>query len=373
MKRRSYLGVVACGVVAGCLGDGETVEGDRETGDDARGGDEVRDPDAGFDQRWRAQLDADPPNMSVDVALGVDALFVGHSGGLTALDLRDGEQRWRREEWGEYADVYADHRGVLALTYDGTLIELDPDTGDEDWRTSVEGSEENIFWRAGATAQSVLVSTDAETTLYNRENGDAVRKFDVPQGDVVTAADVAVLVLAFEAIGVDPETGTERWQTETRISRDGTIGNGVLVAVETGDLEEGTVAALDVEDGDPLWEVDIDHPGTGFVDVAITDGVATLITGEDGEWYTLSAFDVEDGSELWTADLGRFRSPFRPPAVDDGVVITETEDDIRAFDAATGETLATTDRPFSIRAALAGEGLFFEWASDEVVAYDLFL
>ena len=370
MERRSYLGLVACGIVAGCLGDDGDDGADEDERNDVAGANETA---AGFDPRWNAFLDANPPNMNVDMAHGDSALFVGHSGGLTALDRADGAQHWQREDWGEYADVYADDGGVVALTYDGTLVELDPDTGDDDWQTSVKGSDENIFWQAGATAQSVLVSTDAETTLYSRENGDAVREFDVPQGDVVTAADGAVLVLAFEAMGVDPETGTERWRTETRISRGGAIGNGVLVAVETGDLDEGTVGALDVADGDPLWEVDIDHPGTGFVDVAITDGVATLITGEDGEAYTLFAFDVEDGSELWTADLGGLTSPFRPPAADDGVVVTETEDDIRAFDAETGETLATTDRPFSIRGALAEDGLFFEWESDEVAAYDLHL
>ncbi|MFT4945988.1 MAG: outer membrane protein assembly factor BamB [Natronomonas sp.] len=369
MRRRTYIALVAAGGGSGCLGLGDgngdpEPAGTDEDGEPENGGEET----TRLDRRWREQLAVDSVNLNDDMAIGDGAVFVGHDGGLAALELADGTGRWVREGYSEFTAVSADDDGVVAVA-DGEVFEVASESGEIRFSEPVDGSLDT-FARAGATADLVFVSTNAGTTVYERGTGEFVTDYDTRQTDVVPGADITALVSPTEAFGVDSETGEQRWRVDSRIGPGGESENGTLIGVDTGDLEAGTVYGHDTADGETLWDQTVAHESTGFVDVAITDGVAVFVPDRSDE-STLHALDAPGGTEQWTENLGQLSNPFGPPAVDDGVVVMETADDVRALDAETGETLATADRPFAIRAAVAGEGAFVRWSGETVTAYDL--
>lgn len=379
MRRRTYLALAATSGFAGCLGVDDDSGDDGSDGTDGGGADGSPDDDGSndgngenggvsLDRRWQEQLAIDPVNRNYGVAIADGAVFVGHDGGLAALELEDGEQRWLREEYSEFIAVHADDTGVVTVA-DGEVFEVATDSGETRFSEPVEGSLDMLS-RAGMTDRLALVSTDEGTTVYERGTGAYVTGYETRQTDVVTGEAVTVLTAPTEAIGIDSETGEQRWRVDSRIGPGGASEGGYLVGVDPGDLGTGTVYGHDTTDGKELWEQTVAHESTGFGDVAITDGVAVFVPDRSDE-STLYAFEVDTGTEQWTANLDQLSNPFDPPAVDDGVVVMETADDVRAFDAETGEILATTDRPFSIRSGTAGEGVFVQWAGENVTAYEL--
>lgn len=386
MRRRRYIALAVAGGLSGCLGlvddggddgsDGGDPPGDGGdapgNGDDPDTGDGSGDGDSGggvsLERRWREQIDVSPANLDYDAAVGDGAVFVGHDGGLAALELADGTTRWLRDEFSEFTAVHADDGGVVAVA-DGDVFEVASDSGEVRFRDPVDGSTGGLT-RAGLTARLAFVSTDAGTTVYERGTGERVTDYGTVQSDVVTGEETTVLTPPNETIGVDSATGEEVWRADARTGPGGAIAGGRLVVVDPGDLETGTVYGHDTANGERLWEATVTHGNTGFVGVAIIGGVVVCVPDREAD-SVLHAFDAATGTEQWTENLGNLTNPFDPPAVDDGVVVAETADDVRAFDAGTGETLATTDRPFSIRAGIAGEGVFVQWADEDVTAYEL--
>ncbi|MBC7290816.1 MAG: PQQ-binding-like beta-propeller repeat protein [Actinotalea sp.] len=63
------------------------------------------------------------------------------------------------------------------------------------------------------------------------------------------------------------------------------------------------LAALDVRNGETLWEVVLDDAVEGATSPTITDGVRIALTGNRDGRMTLTTFDLASGREVWTTRL----------------------------------------------------------------------
>lgn len=359
MERRTYLGLALAGGVAGCLGltDG---------GDERDGAGE-----GPLTREWETTLGpmASMTNYGVSVADG--AVFVGSDAGLTALELSDGDTRWKRESWQQFTEVHADGDGVVALTREDELVSVDPVTGDTNWEVPVVGGQgEDVFHPSGLTRDTAIVSTDAGTTFYDRVAGDVLTTRGEFEREVLTTDDAVVLNGGFDLARVATDGSNQRWEQEVRVTRGGTIADGLVVAPDSDHFDgDHSLVAVDIERGDIRWEEPAPDLPHGFPSVAVTDGIAVYMADHFDEETDLYAHDIEDGTVRWSDSLGDPLNPIDPVA-GEGVVIGEDESDFVAFDATSGERIETT-RAWN----LAFEGIIADGyvlaCGNEVTAYRL--
>lgn len=111
---------------------------------------------------------------------------------------------------------------------------------------------------------------------------------------------------------------------------------------------DGTVMALDVKDGKPIWRKELDRPVSGGP--AAADGLVVVGTRE-GEVLGLAA---ADGKLLWIS--GVTSEVLAPAAIGQGVVVVRTNDGrVFALDAKTGERRWIYDRNVPVL-SLRGHG-----------------
>ncbi len=342
--------------------DNET--GDNSGTDDGRGGD--RDV---LVRRWEAGLDTTSVSGSTYSAATADgAVVVGSRAGLTAFDLRDGTERWHRDEWQGYTRVHADDSGVVALTRANELVAVDIGSGATSWTADVEGARADVFHPTGLTETAVLVSTPAGTTLYDRASGAVLARVGDRERSIVADGRVAVLSGPFEAVRVDPVTGERLWRTEVTTSRGGTVADGRLLAPNNV-RGEGTVVAVDTGSGDRLWESPIEGFGAGLVELRAGAGVVTLRTNRVDGTDTVHTLDAADGSELWTTPLDGTVNPSHPLVAGEFVVVA-TAETLGAHDATTGEVVGTAPAPVLTVETVTADGWVLACGTD-VTAYEL--
>ena len=198
---------------------------------------------------------------------------------------------------------------------------------------------------------AVLAEPGSTTTL------GAPRQLWRYQGDgpVVVAPVVAdgVVVVGFADYSfraLDAATGEEIWvyalDTMPIAARFGR--SGLYVA------DEATLALLSIENGAPVWSVDVaPAPGSGLL---VTSAAVYLIR-KDGR---IAAFDAETGNAVWTttAPGGEYGSGVGRPSALDGIVYTVTTGGVlRAHSAADGAALFSVSLP----AAPAAGPMVREW------------
>lgn len=368
MRRRGYLALVTAGGLAGCLGGGDDNDDRENNGSDDDGGDSEQ---GLLTQQWQTSLDTNAVDATRYSATTADgAVFVGSQGGVTALELADGTERWHRDEFQSFTAVHADAQGVVALTREKQLVALDTASGSTRWTTSVKGAAPEALSPSGLTDTAVLVSTSAGTTLYDRTSGEIVAQVGDSEHGIVADDEVAVLVSAFEMIRVEPDSGAELWRTDVEATRGGAVGDGTVVVTNPAPFgDEDSVVAVDTGSGDILWEVSVEPLGGGFPQVDIGGGVATLRASRPSDTGTLYALALNDGSATFTAGVSNPPASSGPLAVSD-LVVVETESEFVAFDPTTGERRASTDAPFLTLSLVAEDNRFLTCARD-VTAYQL--
>jgi polyvinyl alcohol dehydrogenase (cytochrome) len=325
---------------------------------DARTGEEV----------WTASLGVQVNDSPLVVG---DTVWIGdYDGLLHALDFATGEVRWSVELDPHPAaaifgsPVLADGTllvGVASIeltqlhddyTFRGSLVALEPSTGDELWRVYTTQNDETAG--AGVSVWSTP-SYDAARGLAYVGTGntyeepasplsDALLAVDVMTGDIVwsrqfTEGDVYTIVMD-EPQGPDADIGA----APNLFS----IGDRDVVGV--GD-KAGVYAVLDRDDGEPIWGVELtvgSHLGGVMTSAAVHDGVIYLASnlwpaGEfqfDDPLNTSIAFalDAANGDVLWQRPLAA--PSFGAVTWANGVIVLGTIDGtVHALDAATGVEL----------------------------------
>ena len=187
----------------------------------------VRALDANSGQvRWRAVLDRGtqlqwgaPVLARGLVLVATTPSYRGGGSGQTlhALDATTGRVRWRAglhtREPGFHTERPLLHRGLVTVRAPGSLLALDPGTGDEVWRTWLEGDGPQIVGPAGPL---VLTVVSHDLVALAARDGRERWRFPLTAGDhrwVALGGGRLYALAGGLVIAVDPATGAELWRS----------------------------------------------------------------------------------------------------------------------------------------------------------------
>ncbi|MFB6102972.1 MAG: PQQ-binding-like beta-propeller repeat protein [Haloplanus sp.] len=266
-----------------------------------------------------AATDTEPSRhgrVSSSPAIASDTVYVGSSdGNLYAVDVADGEERWRFEtKGGVYSSPAVVDDRIYVGSTDGTVYALNPD-GEE-------------VWSAG-TGRPVLSSPAVAGGTVYVGNGQGGGGSTTVEGGVV----------ALDATS----GGARRWSFQPDVP--GFEGDGPFYS--TPAVSDGTVYignrgrrtalyALNAENGNVQWQFG-KTPGISIdCSPAVAGGSVFTYTG--GKFGTFYALDAADGTPQWQFSTGEFLFATSSPTVADGTVIVAAAPpgNLYALDAASG-------------------------------------
>lgn len=276
-----------------------------------------------------------------------------------------GSAAWTADLDADGVSLVATDQAIVALGVDGTLAGFAPDTGIEQWRSSVRGHPVGL----DADADYAYVTTDrtpsASAGLMAINLTDGTEAWRLHPGSRVGAAPVVVddsILVGSRYSGHEtdeptptpPPTdapvpsfveafapdGSERW-TSRKLG--GSIGwvvgadDHVLVGFEGFAFSElevvGQVAAIAGDGGDEVWREKRLDPAAP---AAVTRGLAFLVDARQSQQVALG---VADGEAAWSAEVGA-----RTAAAAGDAFVSVEADAIRARTAWSGESRWVVER-----------------------------
>ena len=278
----------------------------------------------------------------VDITVVDGRCYTFGSGTIVARDAETGEEHWRHESAGDLgARDLVEFDGTVYYTTDGDLYGLHADTGDHRW--TVEGEhyqsylaidDDELHW---ALSESYRVlepngpMRPEERTVVSFDN-------DVPSHPSPPAVvDETIGLGAWRSRVTDGPASIRTlsirgtvWQRpfEPAVPTPAILEDRLLVTGydnSTRSLDEATVAALDRETGDPIWEETVSEP---VGPAAVADGVCYVGGGHPGESVDtgrLFALEVETGELLWDRETDGASAAHPLALVDDAVVLGTRE------------------------------------------------
>lgn len=265
--------------------------------------------------------------------LVVHASGSGSGTAVVARALEDGAEAWRTFMDADVpGGLVAADGFVYAATAAGDVVALDPETGEERWRSEVEGRLE----ATPAVAEGLVLVAGEQ-----RQTG-------------------VVTVFALDAA----TGGRPRWRFSTPgpslpASAPASVGRRAFVATS-----EGVLRALDLDDGAQAWEAEL---RAAVSDRQIPVAAETLVVADRLHLYGI---EPGDGEELWTFLLADLRaleggrrntlSASSPAVIDGAAVIGDTSGLLSAVDVDTGRRIWRRDlSPGPLAAVTVGDDLVF--------------
>ena len=255
---------------------------------------------------------------------------------------------------------------------------------EETYRAVVGASDDVVLVEeSGDRGGAVTIALDVDdgSELWRMSTTDGLGR---PPGPIASGG-VAVLLTDVVGtpfvVGVDIDTGVERWQIDPGVSVIGQTEGIVVVSGAPGRYSSapptgppGGLRGIDRATGEQRWVNDAvvfsDESGVGVARgaAAVIDTTIVVPTGR-----TSTAVDITTGVVLWSAPQ------LNHPVASDGVIVgieptLSAERGIRAIDATTGEDLWSAPGRESYGDLLAiGDGVIIVTVGDagERVAYDL--
>lgn len=227
---------------------------------------------------------------------------------------------------------------VFAASRDGLVVALDPETGQQIWQQDFANYDNYSFKKAilwysnravsakisgglSAAYESVYFGTE-DGYVYALEEATGSVKWKVGvKGEVISApaVDAGVVLVnttSGHLIALDPESGEQKWVTESDVppltlrgvSAPAAESGGALVGTPSGKLQ---VSIL--ETGMVAWETQIASPsGATELERIVDIDVKPLVFG--GNVFvvsyngTLSAVELRTGQVIWTREYGSYRN-----------------------------------------------------------------
>lgn len=358
VRRRELLALAGAGILAGCstpLDSGRVEQGARWPmyGYDAgrtsyQPG--TAGPTASVAVDWKTQISADA--TASPVVVGRTLYVGGRDGGLRALAVADGTERWSLDFDGEsnvtpatdggtvfvgttgdqlhavdasggttiFGTRFGLHRWatdltssvlsppavvdgtVYAATVDGTLRAIDTGDGSVEWTYAGGGKQlsapavgpERVYFNRPAVRERLVAlavedGTEVWSFAHGSETDVAVSTPAVDDGQVLLGSREG------RAYAIDAATGDAEWTAGTA----GPVVGSPVVADETAFVatRDGTVHAIDRRSGDRRWTVGSDHGIRASPAVA---GETLYVATTAGR---IRALDVHDGTARWQFDL----------------------------------------------------------------------
>ena len=233
-------------------------------------------------------------------------------GRVEAWQREDGSQLWSVNLKENLSGGVNGGEGIIAIgSENGEVIALGADDGEERWRAKVP-------------SEVMSISEAKYGVITIRTNDNKVHALNLNSGTVNWSA------------GKDAPALTLRGASQPKV-----VGDVVLVG-----FDDGKLMAINIRNGEPLWEVPVSTPkGRSELErMSDVDGVFAYL---DGIVYAASfngrvvAIDLDTGKFLWSKDI----SSYAGLSVDrDRVYITDADDSIWGLDITSGATLWRQDK-----------------------------
>ncbi len=304
------------------------------------------------DRVWSGKVSGDDAVLRLGLGLAAEREQVygaGAGGEVAAFELASGRSVWRTRTKAALAGGPGVGFGLVVVgSSDGEVIALEQADGRERWRAKVGGE----VLSAPAVAESVVIVRTVDGRL----------------------------------LGLDPATGTERWREEQQIPRLTLRGAGQPVVsgnVAICGFDNGRVLAVNVADGEVVWEAAVTPPrGRTELERLVDIDSALKVSGPDvfvvGYQGRAAMLAIDSGQLWWSRDLSSHRGL---DIDDESVFVSTSEGEVVSLRRRTGVELWRQDafkrRGLSAPASVGGyvavadfEG-FVHWldkASGAVVA-----
>ena len=206
-----------------------------------------------------------------------------------------------------------DGNRIYAASYDGNVVALNPDTGDQLWRVETE----RVLSAGPGVGDGLVVVAgyDGDLIALNAVDGGEAWRVDI-EGEslarpVVHDESVIVYTIDGRLRGFSAFDGSERWAIEQSVpalTQRGSaspvvVGNSVISGFDNGRL-----VAVDVSDGTIEWETVLAPPsGRSDLDrLADVDG-GLAVVGQDvyaaGYNGRIASVAAESGQLLWAREI----------------------------------------------------------------------
>jgi outer membrane protein assembly factor BamB len=281
------------------------------------------------DRLWSAKVSGDDPVLRLGLGPSTDGerLYVAGSGGeVGAFDLANGRSIWRARTKAPLSGGTGSGNGLVAVgSSDGEVIALAEADGSERWRVRVGGE----VLAAPAVGESIVVVRTVDGRL----------------------------------LGLDAATGKERWREEQQIPRLTLRGSGrpaIAGNLAIGGFDNGRVLAVNIDDGEIVWEATVTPPrGRTELERLVDIDAAVKVSDADvfvvGYQGRAAMLAIDSGQVWWSRELSSHRGL---DFDDDTVYVSTSEGEVVALRRRTGVELWRQDafkrRGLSAPAAVAG-------------------
>ncbi len=258
--------------------------------------------------RWTTEFDPEDRGDVSRHTVAYDAVFVIFDGTLYALEIDDGSIRWRlesiRDENGEeheFINDIAAANGVVYAVSGDFVLALDPESGDELWRSEVYNGAVSLPSRAAATG--VLLGGD----MYGRPISDAKTgegigvvnsEYIEPVLDGEMYVDGGPHTFSGQSYAADDEY---EWDIDIHYSSVSTVITGDTVYAYVDEANHppnaeysADLVALDRFDGTERWVRSADEAPVGPIRAISGE---TIYVDHDGELVALQEHTGEEDGE----------------------------------------------------------------------------
>ena len=277
-------------------------------------------------QAWSSRIGQ--VNFPLDVSISGSTIFVaGGDGSVAALDTRTGGDVWRMNVGSPIAaGVGSDGRIATVVTRSNDLVALQD--GREIWRQKLNAQAYTAPFVAGGRV--FVLAADRSVNAFDGQTGKKLWAQQRPNeplvlrqsGVILAVGDTLVVGLAGRLAGLNPSSGSIRWEAPIasprgindverlvdlvgRVSRDG--DTVCARAFQT------SVGCVNAARGNLLWT----KPANGSQGI---HGDDRFLFGTESNGVVL-AWQRVDGERVWTTDVLRYRQLTSPLVVGSSIAI----------------------------------------------------
>jgi outer membrane protein assembly factor BamB len=225
-------------------------------------------------------------------------LLVSGAWGWRAIDVRDGSDRWRTADAGEFLTSGDD---VLVLRSGSELVAIDTKSGKRRWavehvRCAVRTGPGCGNYEEAALTDNVVIDATNRFTAFDRASGrelwsDAMSDVAAPGGLLAASGDVLVERDGNGLTGIDPATGMHRWRHDGWVSASPAINSATVIG-----MTDTQLVALDGLTGTTRWMDESLH--TSRVPKLVNVDKTVVAVG----YGAMTAYDPTTGVRQWRTD-----------------------------------------------------------------------